>query len=133
MGELGRSIAVRLLRAVLGLPTLLLLVGTAYSQNLSFGSWKARPDPEWLPVSSIYELWLTAFSREGNLRGAIPGLGHIGELGATIVNLGPIAKRSEIPKASPYNIADYAEPVLSRNLHDFVTAAQSAAPESDDG
>jgi len=41
------------------------------------------------------------------LRGAIPGLQRVASLGATVIYLGPIAKRSQTPHASPYNIADY--------------------------
>src|SRR5690348_1169648 len=74
-----------------------LLSGTAFSEDLSFGSRDARPVPSWLHSASIYELWLNAFSKEGNLRGAIPALRKIADLGATIVYLGPIAKRSANP------------------------------------
>jgi len=113
-------------RIVLAL-LMLLSVSTAFAQNLSFGSQDARPVPEWLRRASIYELWLNAFSTEGNLRGAIPGLKHIADLGATIVYLGPIAKRSANPKASPYSIADYnaidPEAGTAQDLHDFVAAA----------
>jgi cyclomaltodextrinase / maltogenic alpha-amylase / neopullulanase len=112
--------------------TLLMLVlpwGTSFSQNLSFGSRDARPVPAWLSRSTIYELWLNAFSQEGNLRGAIPQLKRIADLGATIVYLGPIAKRSANPKASPYSIADYNEidPQCgtAQDLHDFVSAAHA--------
>jgi glycosidase len=101
--------------------------GAAFAQDLSFGSRDARPVPAWLNRSSIYELWLDAFSKEGNLRGAIPGLQHIADLGATIVYLGPIAKRSANPKASPYSIADYnaidPEAGSAQDLRDFVAAA----------
>jgi glycosidase len=104
-----------------------LLAGTAFSEDLSFESRDARPVPAWLHSSSIYELWLTAFSKEGNLRGAIPGLKNIADLGATIVYLGPIAKRSASPKASPYSIADYnaIDPEAGReqDLRDFVAEA----------
>jgi glycosidase len=112
------------------LPTLLLLfllTRAVCAQNLAFGSREARPVPEWLYQSSIYEVWLDAFSKEGNLRGAIPGLQQIADLGATIVYLGPIAKRSADPKASPYSIADYneidPEAGSAQDLHDFVDAA----------
>src|SRR3569833_2733055 len=43
----------------------------------------------------------------GTLKGAIPGLKHVADLGASVAYLGPIAKRSARPHASPYNIADY--------------------------
>ena len=83
--------------------------------------------PQWLNSSSIYELWLTAFSKEGNLRGAIPGLKRVADLGATIVYLGPIAKYSASPDASPYSVADYnaIDPAAgtAQDLHDFVAAA----------
>jgi cyclomaltodextrinase len=67
------------------------------SQHLSFGTRDARPAPEWLYRSTTYEIWLDAFSKEGNLRGAIPHLQHVVGLGARIVYLGPIAKRSANP------------------------------------
>jgi glycosidase len=105
----------------------LLPIVSAFAQNLSFGSREARPVPEWLYRSSIYELWLPAFSKEGNLRGAIPGLQHIADLGATIVYLGPIAKYSAEPDASPYSVANYNEidPAAgtAQDLHDFVSAS----------
>ena len=48
-------------------------------------------------------------------------------MGASLVYLGPIAKRSGVPHASPYNIADYnaIDPQYGSNqdLHDFVAAA----------
>ena len=114
-------------RLVLVVLLVVLPLGTAFSQYLTFGSRDARPVPPWLHRASIYELWLNAFSTEGNLRGAIPGLQRIAELGATIVYLGPIAKRSASPKASPYSIADYnaidPECGTEQDLRDFVAAA----------
>src|SRR5437764_10993321 len=114
-------------RLVLVVLLVVLPLGTAFAQNLSFGSRDARPVPPWLSGASIYELWLNAFSPEGNLRGAIPGLSRIAELGATIVYLGPIAKRSANSKASPYSIADYnaidPEAGTEQDLHDFVSEA----------
>ncbi len=72
-------------------------------------------------------MWLNVFSKEGNLRGAIPRLQQIADLGATIVYLGPIAKRSAVPSASPYSIADYneidPECGTAQDLRDFVAAA----------
>ena len=104
-----------------------LCIGFASAQDLSFGSMNAKPVPDWLSRSSIYEVWLNAFSKEGNLRGAIPGLQRIADLGATIVYLGPIAKRSADPNASPYSIADYnaidPECGTDQDLRDFVAAA----------
>jgi cyclomaltodextrinase / maltogenic alpha-amylase / neopullulanase len=99
----------------------------AYGQNLSFGSREARPEPEWMNKLTIYEVWLNAFSKEGTLRGAIPGLQRVSDLGASVIYLGPIAKRSGRPHASPYNIADYGaiDPQYGsdQDLHDFVSAA----------
>jgi glycosidase len=96
-------------------------------QNLDLGNRTARPAPAWLEKASIYEIWLDAFSKEGNLRGAIPRLQQVADLGATIVYLGPIAKRAGDPHASPYSIADYnaidPEAGTDQDLHDFVDAA----------
>ncbi len=107
----------------------LLLLQAAFgsAQNLSFASREARPVPPWLPRLTIYEIWLNAFSAEGTLRGAIPRLQQVAALGASVVYLGPIAKRSANPKASPYSIADYnaidPECGTEQDLHDFVAAA----------
>lgn len=104
-------------------------LGAALPQNLSFGAREARPVPEWLNSSSIYELWLTGFSKEGNLRGAIPGLKNVADLGATIIYLGPIAKYSDSPDASPYSVADYnaIDPSAGtpQDLRDFVRTAHN--------
>src|SRR5947209_2857666 len=121
------STAVIFLRPSIVVVLSALPAGAAFSHDLSFGSRDARPVPEWLHSASIYELWLNAFSKDGNLRGAIPGLKHIADLGATIVYLGPIAKRSADPNASPYSIADYnaidPEAGSEQDLHDFVAEA----------
>lgn len=77
------------------------------AQNLSFGLQRARPVADWVNRLTIYEIWLKAFSPEGTLRGAQARLQHVADLGAGAVYLGPIARRSSIPRASPYNIADY--------------------------
>ncbi len=97
------------------------------AQNLAFGSRDAKPVPEWLNRLTIYEIWLKAFSKEGTLRGAIPRLPYVADLGASAVYLSPIAKRSATPHASPYNIADYnaigPEYGTDQDLRDFVSAA----------
>jgi len=63
------------------------------------------------------------------LRGAIPRLNEVAKLGATIVYLGPIAKRSLEAQASPYSIADYdtvdPEAGSEQDLRDFVAAAHA--------
>jgi cyclomaltodextrinase / maltogenic alpha-amylase / neopullulanase len=104
-----------------------ILAPTCNPQGLSFGSLSARVEPDWMSKVSIYEIWLNAFSKEGTLKGAIPGLKHVADLGASVVYLGPIAKRSSKPYASPYNIADYnaVDPQYGTeaDLHEFVRAA----------
>ena len=106
---------------------LLMLATGGRGQNLNFGDRDARPVPDWVNRSSIYELWLNAFSPEGNLRGAIPGLQRIADLGATIVYLGPIAKYTNEPHGSPYSVADYnaidPDAGTEQDLRDFVAAA----------
>ncbi|MDQ2712453.1 MAG: alpha-amylase family glycosyl hydrolase, partial [Acidobacteriota bacterium] len=112
-----------------GLSLALFLWTAAFGQNLSFGSREARSEPEWMTTLTIYEIWLNAFSKEGTLHGAIPGLKHVSELGASVVYLGPIAKRSPSPHASPYNIADYSaidsQYGNDQDLRDFVSAAHT--------
>ena len=100
----------------------------ASGQNLSFGDREARHDPDWMNRLNIYEVWLNAFSPQGTLRGAIPRLPYLAELGVKVAYLGPIAKRSTaVPNASPYNIADYnaIDPQYGneQDLHDFINAA----------
>jgi glycosidase len=115
------------MRKLRGLCLALSLLTISFGQDLSFGSREARPEPEWMNKLTIYEVWLNAFSKEGTLRGAIPGLKRVSELGASVLYLGPIAKRSETPHASPYNIADYSaiDPQYGngQDLRDFVSAA----------
>ncbi len=121
----------KLLTKMLRIFSVLLLLFVAIesvpAQDLSFGTRNARPVPEWLYRSTIYEIWLDAFSKEGNLRGAIPHLQHVADLGASIVYLGPIAKRSANPQASPYSIADFneidPEAGTTQDLRDFVDTA----------
>ncbi len=106
---------------------LLLLPFLLQAQGLDFGSREAKPVPEWLPRLTIYEIWLKAFSAEGTIRGAIPRLKDVADLGATAIYLSPIAKRSGTPHASPYNVADYnaigAEYGTEQDLRDFVGTA----------
>jgi glycosidase len=98
-------------------------------QDLSFGSRAAKRAPEWLDRASIYEVWLNAFSKEANLKGATAQLKDVADLGASIVYLSPIAKHSALPQASPYSIADYneidPEYGTAQDLHDFVSMAHS--------
>ena len=108
---------------------MLLLSSCLAAQDLTFGSRDARPVPEWLNRASIYEVWLPAFSKEANLRGATARLKDVAELGATIAYLGPIAKISAQPHASPYSVADYNEidPEFgtAQDLRDFVEQAHA--------
>lgn len=117
------------MRQLASVPLTLLTAGLIFGQNLSFATRDARPVPEWLHKTVIYELWLNAFSTAGTLRGAIPELHRVSDLGATVVYLGPIAKRSATPHASPYSIADYnaIDPQYGneKDLHDFVSAAHN--------
>src|SRR5579884_38170 len=105
----------------------LLLAVLARPQDLSFGSREARPEPDWMNRLTVYEVWLNAFSAEGTLRGAIPHLASVADLGASVLYLGPIAKRSSAPHASPYSIADYnaIDPQYGteQDLRDFIAAA----------
>jgi cyclomaltodextrinase / maltogenic alpha-amylase / neopullulanase len=115
------------MRKIASLVLLSIAIGAGHAQNLSFASREARRVPEWLPRFTIYEVWLNAFSPEGTLRGAIPGLSRIADLGASVVYLGPIAKRSDSPKASPYSIADYntidPECGTEQDLRNFIAQA----------
>ncbi len=115
------------MRTLLHFCLALSLCSRCLAQDLSFSSRDARPEPEWMNKVTIYEIWLNAFSKEGTLLGAIPGLQRVSDLGASVVYLGPIAKRSETPHASPYNIADYnaIDPQYgnAQDLHHFVEQA----------
>ena len=108
---------------------LLCLSFAVSGQDLSFGAREARPTPEWLTRATIYEVWLNAFSQEANLRGATPRLKDVADLGATIIYLGPIARHSSLPNASPYSIADYdavdPEYGTAQDLLDFISTAHA--------
>lgn len=97
------------------------------AQDLSFGLRQAKPVPEWMNRLTFYEVWLGAFSEQGTLRGAIPRLKHISDLGANVAYLGPINRVSARPHASPYNVADYnaIDPAYGTeaDLREFVEAA----------
>lgn len=56
---------------------------------------------------TIYEVWPTMFSAEGTMKGVVPRLKYLADLGVGVLYLGPIAKISSRPNASPYNVADY--------------------------
>ena len=124
--EGARQVASTRLHCFLSCILLLLSVAPGNAQGLFFGEMNARPAPDWLSKATIYEVWLNVFSKEGNLRGAIPRLQQVADLGATIVYLGPIAKRSA-KQTSPYSIADYNEidPECGtpQDLRDFVAEA----------
>ncbi|HEX4769382.1 MAG TPA: alpha-amylase family glycosyl hydrolase [Bryobacteraceae bacterium] len=115
------------MRILFGFCLAAVLVSPCNSQGLSVGSLPARGEPAWMSKVTIYQIWLNAFSKEGTLRGAIPGLKRVADLGAPVVYLGPIAKRSARPHASPYNIADYnaVDPQYGTeaDLHEFIRAA----------
>ena len=128
LGMGGRPDKLRNMQKVAGVwVAVTLCCAGCVAQGLSFGSRESRAEPEWMNKLTVYEIWLNAFSKEGTLRGAIPGLKQVSELGASVVYLGPIAKRSGIPHASPYNIADYSaiDPQYGKDedLRDFVLAA----------
>ncbi len=118
-GELRRLASLMVLLAVASGPDI--------AQNLAFGSRDAKPVPEWLNRLTIYEIWLKAFSQEGTLKGAIPRLPYVADLGAAAVYLSPIAKRSASPHASPYSIADYnaidPDYGTEKDLREFVSVA----------
>ena len=107
--------------------SLLLCATLMVGQNLSFASREARRVPEWMDRLTIYEMWLNAFSPEGTIRGAMPRLQYLADLGVKVAWLGPIARRSSAPNASPYNVADYnaVDPQYGteQDVRDFTAAA----------
>jgi glycosidase len=106
---------------------LVLLSGAVAAQNLDFSARPARSEPEWVNRLTMYEVWLSMFSAEGTLAGAIPRLPAVAELGVNCIYLSPIAKLSSKPNASPYNVADYnaidPEYGAESDLRAFVGAA----------
>ena len=75
----------------------LVLSSPCNPQGLSFSSLPARTEPEWMSKATIYEIWLNAFSQEGTLKGALPGLKHVADLGI-----------SRIPKTHREALSDAA-------------------------
>jgi glycosidase len=94
---------------------LLCAAPAAHSQNLSLASREARSGPEWLNQSTIYQLWMRAFTPEATLKATAGKLRYIADLGATIVYLSPLQEHSLAGGAAkgwtmggPYGMKDYA-------------------------
>ncbi len=82
----------------------------ALGQNPSVASQNARASPEFLNRSTIYQVWMRSFTREGTLNATQARLPHIAQLGAKIVYLSPINVHgypSVFGPTTPYEIKDY--------------------------
>jgi hypothetical protein len=79
---------------MLKIALILALAWSSVAQNLSFASREARSVPDWLNRITIYELWLNAFSAEGTLRGAIPGLARVSGLAAGVSTRNAVRSRT---------------------------------------
>src|SRR5437763_1837070 len=94
---------------------LLCAAPAAHSQNLALASRDARPGPEWLNQSTIYQVWMRAFTPEATLKATAGRLQYIADLGATIVYLSPLQEHSLAGGAAkgwtlggPYGVKDYS-------------------------
>jgi len=70
----------------------------------------ARPVPQFLGRSVIYQVWMRSFTPEGTLNATRQRLRHIAELGADIVYLSPVNVHgypSVFGPSTPYEIKDY--------------------------
>jgi glycosidase len=86
----------------------------AWGQSRDGRDWsrvEARPVPEWVRDSVVYEVFPRAFSAEGNLAGVTARLDHVRDLGANVLWLMPIhpigRERRKGTLGSPYSIRDF--------------------------
>ncbi len=103
----------------------------------------ARPSPEWLKRSIMYQLFLRAFTPEGTLAAATAKLPELADLGVDIVYLCPICVQDDDPREefwsdrqrasglnnprNPYRVKDYfavdPEYGSDADLHEFIGRA----------
>jgi glycosidase len=79
-------------------------------QNRPVGTQQARPAPDFMRGSVIYQVWMRSFTPEGTLHATTSHLQHIADLGATIVYLSPLNVHgypSVFGPSTPYEIKDY--------------------------
>lgn len=89
---------------------LLTLSFASLGQNPPVATQNARPVPEFMNRSIIYQVWMRSFTPEGTLRATATHLPYIADLGATIVYLSPINVHgypSVFGPTTPYEIKDY--------------------------
>lgn len=74
-------------------------------------SQSVRPSPEWLKSGVIYQIFVRAFSAEGNLKGVTKRLDDLHHLGVNILWLMPIHPNGQLKKkgtlGSAYAVRDY--------------------------
>jgi glycosidase len=72
---------------------------------------QARPSPEWVKAGVIYQIFVRAFSQEGNLNGVDKRLDELQKLGVNILWLMPIHPSGQVKKkgslGSAYSVRDY--------------------------
>ena len=82
----------------------------ALGQNRPVAAQNARPAPDFLDGSIIYQIWMRSFTPEGTLVATTSHLPYIADLGATIVYLSPLNVHgypSVFGPSTPYEIKDY--------------------------
>ncbi len=90
----------------------LLLASTALSaEDRDYSNQSARPTPEWLRQSVIYEIFPRAFSSTGDFNGITARLDELKEVGVDVLWLMPIhpcgQKNKKGSIGSPYAVRDY--------------------------
>src|SRR5436190_185634 len=79
-------------------------------QNRPVAAQNARPVPDSMDGSIIYQIWMRSFTPEGTLSATATHLPYIADLGATIVYLSPLNVHgypSVFGPSTPYEIKDY--------------------------
>jgi len=85
-----------------------ILCAVAVSAQQPVGSRDARSAPAWLTGSSMYQVFLSAFSAGGKLPAVTQKMPYIADLGAGIIYLSPLSRMSDKPaERSPYLAQNY--------------------------
>src|SRR5690349_16082898 len=68
----------------------LALSGISLGQDPPVATRNARPTPEFMSRSVIYQIWMRSFTSEGTLFTTTTHLQHIADLGANIIYISPL-------------------------------------------
>jgi cyclomaltodextrinase / maltogenic alpha-amylase / neopullulanase len=88
----------------------LALSAVSLGQTSPVAAQNARPAPDFMSRSVIYQIWMRSFTPEGTLYATTTHLQHIADLGANIIYISPLNVHgypSVFGPSTPYEIKDY--------------------------